>query len=51
MKDYLPESMRRCPPGYMRGELERAMEDGTILTARAVRCDEKQDLILDLGCV
>ena len=26
------------------------MEDGTILTARAVRCDEKHDLILDLGC-
>ena len=50
MKDYLPESMRRCPPGYTRGELERAMEDGTILTARAVRCDEKHDLILDLGC-
>ena len=40
MKDYLPESMRRCPPGYARGELERAMEEGTILTARAVRCDE-----------
>ena len=50
MKDYLPESMRRCPPGYTRGELERAMEDGTILTARAVRCDETHDLIIDLGC-
>ena len=50
MKDYLPESMRRCPPGYARGELERAMEEGTILTARAVRCDETHDLIIDLGC-
>ena len=50
MKDYLPESMRRCPPGYARGELERAMEEGTILTARAVRCDETHDLIIYLGC-
>ena len=50
MNCYLPETMRRCLPGYARADIERAMQAGTILTARAVRCDENHDLLVDLGC-
>ena len=50
MNHYLPESMQPCPAGYTRGALEHAAQDGSILTARAVRCDERHDLLVDLGC-
>ena len=49
MNCYLPESMQRCPPGYSRAELEDALREGKILTARAVRCSEGHDLLVDLG--
>ena len=50
MNCYLPESMQRLPPGYSRAELEAALREGHILTARAVCCDERHALTVALGC-
>ena len=49
MNCYLPESMQRCLRRCSRAELETALREGTILTARAVSCGENHDLFVDLG--
>lgn len=47
MHPYRPESTYVSPPGT--DALEKAMEDGRILQAMCVKCDEHRNLHLDLG--
>ena len=49
MKEYLPERMQPTI-AYTREALEQAQRRGELVTARAIRCGERHDLIVDLGC-
>lgn len=50
MNYYLPEGMGLRRGGFTPELLRRAKAEGTILQAPAVLCDEKHDLLVDLGC-
>lgn len=51
MQQYLPEGLmlHNPAPCYSQAELERAQQDGTILTAVATMCDAQHNLIVNLG--
>ena len=50
MNCYLPEGLHPQPDGYTQEELRFAMAQRRILQATAVRCDERHDLHVQLGC-
>ena len=50
MNYYLPEGMGLRRGGFTPELLRKAKAEGTILQAPAVLCDEKHDLLVDLGC-
>ena len=50
MNCYLPEGLHPQPDGYTKEELRLAMAQRRILQATAVRCDERHDLHVQLGC-
>ena len=50
MDQFLPEGLHPQPEGYTREELLLAMQQGKILQATAVKCDERHDLHVSLGC-
>ena len=49
MYQFLPEGLYPQPEGYTREELLLAMQQGKILQATAVMCDERHDLHVTLG--
>ena len=50
MHQFLPEGMHPQPDGYTREELLLAMQQRKILQAIAVKCDERHNLHVALGC-
>ena len=50
MNYYLPEGMGLRRGGFTPDLLRKAKAEGTILQAPVLLCDEKHDLLVDLGC-
>ncbi|MEA4964929.1 MAG: S1 RNA-binding domain-containing protein [Oscillospiraceae bacterium] len=50
MNAYLPEGRNPRPSPYTAEELKTAMFSGEILEGVAVKCDERHNLLVDLGC-
>ena len=50
MDQFLPEGLHPQPEGYTREELLLAMQQRKILQATAIKCDERHDLHIALGC-
>jgi len=56
MNQYLPEGRLLDLPSNRaamscRASLEQAMEKGTVLEARALLCDNRHNIVVDLGCM
>lgn len=50
MQQFLPEGLHLQPEGYTREELLLAMQQREILQANTIKCDERHDLHIALGC-
>ena len=50
MHQFLPEGLHPQPDGYTKEELLLAMQQRKILQAPAIKCDERHDLHIALGC-
>ena len=50
MHQFLPEGLHPQPEGYTKEELLLAMQQRKILQAPAIKCDERHDLHIALGC-
>ena len=50
MHQFLPEGLHPQPEGYTREELLLAMQQRKILQATAIKCDERHNLHVTLGC-
>jgi len=50
MNSYLPEGSHPLPAPYTQEALRKAMHNGEILEGIAVKCDERHNLTVDLGC-
>ena len=50
MNQFLPEGLYPQPEGYTREDLLLAMQQRKILQAAAIKCDERHNLHVALGC-
>ena len=50
MHQFLPEGLHPQPEGYTKEELLLALQQRKILQAPAIKCDERHDLHIALGC-